>query len=159
MIKPLRVSVPAMLLLLSLLPALACDEGRGSPVGPSSVDLVPPSFDFDFDFSSLSQRVEVVSGDGQVAQPGSLLAPLVVRVTDNSGAPVENATVFWNVLSGTGELSGMGSVFADVATRTGATGLSEIRLTLGSQPGVNEVKATSIFSTNQVVFAATGSSP
>ena len=92
-----------------------------------------------------------------------LLDSLVVRVTNVSGAPVDGATVFWNVLSGAGELSGMGSVSAssdaDVATVTGATGLSEIRLTLGSQPGVNEIEARSIFSTNQVVFAAMGSSP
>ena len=100
-----------------------------------------------------------------MGQTGAVLFDsLVVRVTDLSGAPVDGARVLWYVLSGTGELSGVGpavsvSSDADVVTSTGATGLSEIRLTLGSQPGVNEVKASSIFSTNQVVFAATGTSP
>ena len=158
MIKPLRASVPAMLLLLSLLPALACDEGRGSPVGPSSVDVVPPSFDFDFDFD-FRQRVEVVSGDGQVAQPGSLLAPLVVRVTDTLGAPVENARVFWTIVSGNLALtpSGNASEGADAVTSTDSTGLTQVRVTLGPQPGTHRIEARSKFSSNPVIFVATGS--
>ncbi len=151
----------ALLLLLGTLPAVVCDEGRSSPAAPTS-----PFADLEFGgladslADSLTHRIEMVSGNGQMGQIGAvLLDSLVVRVTNGAGAPVDGATVFWDVLSGTGELSGMGSVFADVATRTGATGLSEIRLTLGSQPGVNQVKARSFFSTNQVVFAATGTSP
>ena len=100
---------------------------------------------------------------------GESLAPLVVRVTDGSGMPVEGTTVFWDVLSGGGELTPMGNVSgggdADAATVTSSTGLTEIMLTLGPQAGVNEVKAESIFSNNQsrlaasVIFVATGTSP
>ena len=165
MVKPLRVSVPALLLLFSLLPALACDEGRppnGSPVGPSSpVSPVP-----DFSFPSLSQQVEVVSGDGQMAQPGSLLAPLVVRVTDNSGVPVENAAVFWRILSGDPTLAPMGNAAGDgdAKTFTDSTGLTDVRITLGPEPDTHRIEAKSISTrrgltivSNQVIFEATGS--
>ena len=156
MVKPLRVSVPALLLLFSLLPALACDERRSStasPVAPSFTVSVPP-----FSFPSLRQRVEVVSGDGQVAQPGSLLALLVVRVTDGSGVPVENAAVYWRILSGNPALAPMGNAaaFGDAKT-SDSTGLTEVRVTLGPEPGTHRIVAWSIFSSNQVIFEATGS--
>ncbi len=131
------------LLLLSAMLAAACHEAR-SPTDP-------PDLDF------LEQRVEVVSGNGQQGAPGESLAPLVVRVTDRSGHPVQGAMVFWSFLRGDGALEPgvSGNCDCDSVTSTNRMGLTESRLTLGIRPGINEIEARSVFSTNYIVFEAT----
>ena len=80
-------------------------------------------------------------------------------MTDNSGAPVENATVFWRILSGNPALAPMGNAAGDgdVKTSTDSTGLTEVRVTLGPQPGTHRIEARSKFSSTPVIFVATGS--
>lgn len=80
--------------------------------------------------------IEVVSGDGQVAAPGSELAdPLVVRVADQGGTGVPQIPLAWNVTSGGGSiLESSGSTDAD--------GSGTARWTLGDSVGVQTVEVT-----------------
>lgn len=89
-----------------------------------------------------------VSGSGQFGPLGSPLAqPLVVRVEDQTGAPVEGATVSWDVVLGGGDISPSQSVTND-------QGLASATFTLGSTQGLNTATA-SIGGNQPVVFTAT----
>ena len=147
-----RSGVP--LLLLGMWLAVACD-GR-SPTAPPDPDPDPPD-------GSLFQRVEIVSGDSQTGRTGEMLfAPMVVRVTkSSSGMPAVGVTVFWDVVRGGGELEPMNNnnFDAEATTKTDSNGLTDVGLILGPQPGVNEVRAWTIFGTEAVTFVATGTSP
>jgi sugar lactone lactonase YvrE len=73
--------------------------------------------------------VTVVSGNNQAASAGAALPnPLVVRVTNSSGAPVPGAMVNFAVVSGSATLSAT-SVAAD------SSGLAQVRVTLGNTAG------------------------
>lgn len=100
---------PPVLLLLALLTTLAaCDKATGI-----SADRIPAN-------------MEIVSGNNQSAPPGGELAqPLVVRVTDAQGQPVQGQAVVFRVTSGGG------TVFAGVSV-TNAQGLAKERWTLGT---------------------------
>src|SRR5687768_3955706 len=55
--------------------------------------------------SATGPNMAIVSGDGQTAQPGTELPkPLVVRVTDSSGAPLAGRIVSFKVVAGGGKV-------------------------------------------------------
>ena len=78
----------------------------------------------------------LVSGDGQSNSAGLALAqPLVVRVSDQFGAPVAGSIVTWTRLTGSG-VPGASSSVSDV------NGLASISYTLGSVAGTESVQAS-----------------
>jgi hypothetical protein len=90
-----------------------------------------------------------VSGDGQTGLVGQTLAnPLVVKVTDASGDPVEGVSVQWAAQGG-------GSV-SSTAVETGTDGLASVQRILG--PDVGDVTTTAVVSGLQgspVTFTST----
>lgn len=98
--------------------------------------------------------VAVISGDGQVAALGEVLAePFVAEVQDANGYAIAHVGVTWGVLSGGGSLG-------QQTTPTDATGRTSAVLTLGSQVEVNEAQ---VFVTDHpdvaAVFDGVPSSP
>ena len=77
---------------------------------------------------------EKVSGDHQELAPDAISAPLVVRVKDANGAPLEGVTVAWDLQKGAGPLSA-------TETTTGANGQTSVTVTMGSR-GRHTVVAT-----------------
>jgi hypothetical protein len=72
--------------------------------------------------------IELVSGNNQSGAVGTAVPnPLVVRVTDAAGIPVENVGVNWTAEGG-------GSV-SEANTPTDASGLAQVTRTLGVLPG------------------------
>ena len=77
-----------------------------------------------------------VSGDGQNGTPGSALAnPFVVEVQDEDGEGIAGYRVSFAVTAGGGSLS-------ETSASTNASGRAQTTLTLGSDPGVNSVRAS-----------------
>jgi hypothetical protein len=73
-------------------------------------------------------RIEPISGDGQSGIVGTVLSdPLSVRISTDSGSPVEGVTVSWAAPSG-------GSVSAATST-TDIEGVARVLRTLGPTPG------------------------
>jgi hypothetical protein len=90
-----------------------------------------------------------VSGSGQASAVGTLLPePFVVRVEDQTGAPVEGFVVTWEVTAGNGAVT-------EEESPTDSQGLASTTLQLGTIAGINRVRA-SIGSPTPVVFTATG---
>ncbi|WP_439581721.1 Ig-like domain-containing protein [Dyadobacter bucti] len=82
------------------------------------------------------QRIQIVSGDKQLDTPGKELAkPLIVKVTDANGDPVEGVAVKWRIKNG----SGGSLTTADIATN--AQGLAEAKWKLGTT-GIQEVEVS-----------------
>lgn len=94
--------------------------------------------------------LRIVSGNGQSANSGTAIAqPLVVRVVDANEQPLADISVGFSVAAGGGQLTGFNS-------NSGADGLVSISgWTLGTTPGANRVRATSI-GVSPVEFTATG---
>jgi hypothetical protein len=89
-------------------------------------------------------------GDGQVGMVDRLLPdPLVVRVEDQDGRPLEGVTVTWTA-------GGGGSVQPSEVS-TGADGTASVRRVLGSSPGVVTTTAT-VGDLPAVVFTSTAES-
>jgi hypothetical protein len=108
--------------------SLRCSSDIGDP------DLEPAS-------------VEEVSGNGQVGTINEALAePLVVRVEDASGSPLEGVTVRWT--------AGGGGVVNFSRVVTGADGLASVNRTLGGVAGEQTTTAT-VEGLPSVVFTAT----
>jgi adhesin/invasin len=77
----------------------------------------------------------IVAGNNQSATIDSMLsATLEVKVTDQYGNVVPNATVSWSDDSG--------GVFSTTSTLTDANGIAQVQYTLGSTPGPEDVVAT-----------------
>ena len=94
----------------------------------------------------LATLVEV-SGDGQVGPIGSTLAqPLVIRVQDQFGTPVEGEIVIWQVSAGGGSV-------LPSQTPSDANGLASTSLRLGTIIGPNTVRAT-LDQLEPIVFTA-----
>ena len=99
-----------------LLPALAVAFACGDSVTNLSLETAPA-------------RLDIVSGNTQSAFPETELSePLVVRVLDESGAPIPNQIVNFRVTEGGG------SVFAGTAL-TDDAGTAQERWTVGPTPG------------------------
>jgi hypothetical protein len=93
--------------------------------------------------------LHVVSGDQQTAPPNAELPqPLVVRVTDGAGQPVEGQIVNFRVVSGGG------SMFAGAGI-TDAQGIVQDRWTLGPTEGPQAAEARAVDNTTgaPIVFA------
>ena len=85
---------------------------------------------------AIPQTLDKLSGDGQEGAAGAALTePLVVEVRDQNGNSLPGAAVTFAVTAGGGTLS------AATAT-TDADGRTSTTLTLGSNPGMNTVRAT-----------------
>lgn len=81
--------------------------------------------------------IRVVTGDGQTGQVGELLtAPVVVKVTDAEGLPVEGATVGFELTS-----AGDGAEISPPTATTDAAGHAEARVILGSKVGLQTGEA------------------
>ena len=79
--------------------------------------------------------IEIVSGNGQVDSAGRVLPlPLVVKVTDQYGGPVNAATVNWTRVAGTGTTS-------SPSTLTGVDGFATVNYTMGSVVSNDTVRA------------------
>ena len=77
-----------------------------------------------------------VSGDTQSGTPGNALVnPFIVEVRDEDGEPLAGHTVTFEVTAGGGSLSETSDV-------SGANGQVQTTLTLGSERGVNSVRAS-----------------
>ena len=112
--------------------------GGSDLILPAEPPVVPPAF-----------RIEAVAGDNQSGIVGSLLSdPLLVRVTTDSGNPVEGVTVSWTAASG-------GSVSASTST-TDLEGVARVLRTLGDSPGpyMTQAEAPGL-SGSPVLFNAT----
>mgnify|MGYP002619565442 CR=1 FL=1 len=98
-------------------------------------------------------RLTIVSGSGQTGGVNETLpAPLVVRVTDASGTPLEGVEVHWSVV-GHEEQGGELSITSDISS---STGLVEAQWMLGWRAGKHEVAATlTEGDLDAVVFEAT----
>ena len=92
-----------------------------------------------------ADALEKVSGDNQSGTPGNALAnPFVVEVQDEDGEPLTGHSVTFSVTAGGGSLSAT-SATAD------EDGRAETTLTLGSERGVNSVRA-SVAGADPVIF-------
>jgi hypothetical protein len=85
--------------------------------------------------AAAASRLEKVSGDPQTGPVGAVLGePLVVRVTDASGNPVQGVAIIWSV-------TGDGSV-SETSTLTAANGQASVTRTLGGTVGQQTTLAT-----------------
>jgi Bacterial Ig-like domain (group 1) len=106
----------------------------------------------------VAAALNVVSGDHQTAPPNTELPqPLVVRVTDANGQPVEGQVVNFHVTGGGG------SMFAGAGS-TNADGIVQDRWTLGPADGPQTAEARAVDNTTGAplvfaTFAATAASP
>ena len=81
-------------------------------------------------------RLELRSGDGQVARAGEpLSSALVVRALDATGNPVSGVGVTWAVIAGGGTL-------VQATTATDAAGQAQARHTVGTAVGASTVTAS-----------------
>ena len=104
-------------------------------------------------------RLSMISGNNQAGRVGQPLdAPFVVRVVDQQGEPVSGAVVLWNIVEGGGDLPAVpkGLEKLQHETKTDASGIVSVLLTLGPQPGQNVVESTLLFDAGSSTFVATG---
>ena len=105
---------------LLLLGAAGCE--KDSPAPPSA----PGVF----------RDLRIAAGNNQSGSPGEELPQaLVVEAVDSGGGPVAGVRVRFAVAAG-------GGVLSDTAAVTGRDGRAQTRLTLGSAPGIQQVRAT-----------------
>jgi hypothetical protein len=127
----LRRVAPAALALLLAAISLQCGGGEkvGPPAGPSAI--------------------EIAGGNGQVAPVNDPLPePLVVKVVDEAGDPVEGIAVQWDA-------HGAGDVAPATAT-TGPDGRASVSRVLGATPGQQTTTAAvSGLQGSPVTFTAT----
>ena len=94
--------------------------------------------------------ITVVSGNNQTATVAtSLLQPMTVRVSDQTGKPLVGVAVKWTIMSG-------GGMADHASSLTGSEGTASARWTLGTQVGTNTLSAAS-GSLPPVTFTATAS--
>ena len=93
-----------------------------------------------------ADALEKVSGDTQSGTPGNALAnPFIVEVQDEDGEPIAGHTVTFTVTAGGGSLS-------ETSAAANANGRAQTTLTLGSERGVNSVRA-SVLGVDPVTFS------
>ena len=98
----------------------------------------------------IPKKLEIISGDDQEGQPGTVLEnPYVVEVRDQSDMPLQGVQVTFSVSGGGGTLSAT-SVTTDV------NGKAESILTLGPGPGTNIVTVSVKGIKEQQRFSAEG---
>jgi adhesin/invasin len=84
--------------------------------------------------AAAASAVNITSGGTQTVAAGTTTAPLVVKVVDQFGNPIPNATVTWAVAGG-------GTLSATTST-TDATGSTQVTLTTAAGPANYTVTAT-----------------
>jgi hypothetical protein len=97
---------------------------------------------------AVPEGITAVSGNDQPVAVGTAAAnPLVVLVTDATGAPFAGATVTWTVTAGGGSVSDSTSV-------SDATGHATTTYTAGGSPAVATIVATValVWTTNFTVY-------
>jgi hypothetical protein len=93
----------------------------------------------------------MVRGNGQTAPRGTVLPKaFTVRVVDAAGRPVIGVQVTFRVQTGGGSIGA-----SQVKINTNASGLAEVTLTLGPNPGANTVTAA-VGGVPTVTFTASG---
>lgn len=93
----------------------------------------------------------MVRGNGQTAPRGTVLPKaFTVRVVDAAGRPVVGVQVTFRVQTGGGSIGA-----SQVRINTNASGLAEVTLTLGPNPGANTVTAA-VGGVPTVTFTASG---
>lgn len=96
--------------------------------------------------------MEIESGEGQNGRVGdSLGEPFAVRVTDNSGNPVADEPVNFEIILWPN--GAVGQSLSTSMSTTDESGLAGSLLTLGNRPGVYEVEAR-VNGLDRVVFSA-----
>jgi hypothetical protein len=106
--------------------------------GPGA--LTPPA-------SAPPQKLQGSSGDGQTGNAGTMLqGPLVVRVTDSSGAPVAGSAIDFAVVEGGGSLSA-------ASVQTDARGEASVHWILGTQAGAPQSARATLSGRNDVAVA------
>lgn len=94
--------------------------------------------------------VTLVGGDNQTGPVGTVLsAPFIIRVQDETGAPVVGRRVRWAAVLG-------GGVVAPAENVTGVDGRASATMTLGSAAGVNTARASVTDGSPEILFTATG---
>ncbi len=103
--------------------------------------------------TTVAEAVAMVNGDQQTALSGQQLPqPLVVKITDQLGAPVPDYTVRFSVISGNGSLAGDGT---STEIATDSSGHASTSWIIGL--GVNKLEASAEdLQGSPVVFTATG---
>jgi hypothetical protein len=87
-------------------------------------------------------QLQKVSGDTQTAPAGSTLAaPLVVKVTDAEGSPIQNMTIVFSVSEGEGSVSTTTAV-------TGAEGTAATTFTTGTIAGAAQIVSATVEGTS-----------
>jgi adhesin/invasin len=114
-----------------LLGSAACDDKITNSLVFSATNI---------EVSSASQNQTGVVGE-------ALAQPIVVHVTDQNGAALQNAVVSWTVVSGGGSVS-------ESTTLTDAGGNASVTWTLGPTAGVDSLRA-SVASGASVIITAT----
>ena len=129
----LRRGAQALSAVMAVAAAGACGKDSVSPTRQTPADLQPET------------SVTLAGAVG-----ASLPNALVVKVTDQSGLPVANATVAFAVTQGNGSTNPR-------VANTDAKGMATSTWTLGTILGPNEVTASVTGVSTQVKFSATGS--
>lgn len=110
---------------------------RGNPLSYQSIHAHIPTLQnrkvtVEFD-NRTPQRIRIVSGDDQLALPGTALEePLAVEVQDEKGVVFEGVPITFTVTMGDG-------ILHTASTATDTDGRAESTLTLGPNPGINIV--------------------
>ena len=139
-------------LILAAAAHAACGNTYNSPTAPGGPEPPGPP--------AVGRSLAIHSGDDQLGEPGELLRePLVVRVTNRDGLPIEDVLVLWRVIEGGGAVPGPrvpidGGPGDATETFTDRQGLARAVLELGPGPGPNTVEATTLFA-DSVTFRAT----
>jgi serine/threonine protein kinase len=118
-------------------------EGQSALVTTFSARAVPP----------VPRRLVALDGADQSAEPGATLpAPLRIRAVAADGRPVPNTPLVFEVGAGSGSV-------IPYTTSTDSAGVAEVRWTLGSAPGTQELSARSVDGAIQVAFRAEAREP
>ena len=101
----------------------------------------------------MATSLEVFSGDNQTGLAGEALTnPFVVEIRDQNGNPLGGVTVTFTISAG-------GASLSDTSVDTGANGLAQSTLTLGSDPGTNTVEVSAEGISQMPVFSAEATLP
>ena len=102
-------------------------------------------------------HVESVSGDGQSAPIGQLVAqPLVVRALDGGGQPTANRKVIFKVVQNDGSVSSDQDTGRSLIVMTGPDGRAQVHFRLGNRAGAcnNQVSANIVGLEGEAMFCA-----
>ena len=106
-----------------------------------------------FNQNILPPQLTIQSGDnqsGQLFAPAG--APLVVRLVDGAGVPVQGQTITWQAPPTSATLASGSSV-------TDINGFAQMTFSFGSQPGTFSINASAYGGAQSVAFTATATGP